>query len=73
MHAAMLRGELEPRYLVAVGHNGLADSVIAAVSLLFVAILQKRALFLSFASSAMSAGAYEWALRSPNGGINWTW
>ena len=40
MHAATLRGELPPRYLVVQGINGLADSMVAAVSMLYLAVLQ---------------------------------
>lgn len=40
MHAAMLRGELPPRYLVVEGIAGLADSLVGAVSMLYLAVLQ---------------------------------
>ena len=40
LHAATLRGELPPRYLVVRGINGLADSMVAAVSMLYLAVLQ---------------------------------
>jgi hypothetical protein len=40
MHAAMLRGELPPRYMVVQGTNGLADSLVGAISMLYVAVLQ---------------------------------
>ena len=40
LHAATLRGELPPRYLVVQGINGLADSMVAAVSMLYLAVLQ---------------------------------
>lgn len=63
----MLRGQVEPRYLVAEGQGGLADALVGPVTQLFVALLQRRAFFLSFGD----AGRYEWAFVSPN--VNWTW
>lgn len=67
MHAEMRSGDRDPRYLVAEGENGLADSLVGPVTLLFVAMLQKRAFILTFGDG----GQYEWAFSSPN--INWTW
>lgn len=63
----MLRGELEPRYLVAEGENGLADSVIGSMTPLFVALPQRRAFFLTIGDG----GQYEWAFSSPH--INCIW
>lgn len=67
LHAEILSGDVEPRYLVAEGENGLADSLVGLVTQLFVALLQRRAFFLTFGNN----GQYEWAFSSPN--INWTW
>lgn len=67
MHAAMLRGEVEPRFLVAQGMNGLADSMVGAISMLYVAVLQRRAFFMTFGGKAK----YEWAFSQPH--VNWTW
>lgn len=67
MHAAMLRGDMEPHYLVAIGENGLADSLLGAVTMLYIAVLQRRAFFMDFGQYRK----YEWAFSSPH--INWTW
>lgn len=46
LHAAMLRGEMEPRYLVAEGENRQADSLIGSMTLLFATLPQRRCRFL---------------------------
>lgn len=46
---------------------GLADSLVGAVTLFWVAVLQRRAFAMSFGD----LGAYEWAFDQPN--VNWTW
>jgi hypothetical protein len=48
--------------------TGLADSLVGAVTLFWVAVLQRRAFFMTFGDSR---GRYEWAFDQPN--INWTW
>ncbi len=45
----------------------LADSLLGAVTLFYVAVLQRRAFFMQFGDG----GRYEWAFSSPN--VNWTW
>ena len=46
---------------------GLADSLVGAVTLFWVAVLQRRAFAMKFGAF----GAYEWAFDQPH--INWTW
>lgn len=46
---------------------GLADSLVGAVTLFWVVVLQQRAFAMRFGKF----GAYEWAFDQPN--INWTW
>lgn len=67
MHAAMLAGDLEPHYLVARGVNGLVDALFGTITMLYVAVLQRRAFFMTFGDGA----SYEWAFEQPS--INWTW
>ena len=49
------------------GAAGLADSLVGAVTLFWVAVLQRRAFAMKFGAF----GAYEWAFDQPH--INWTW
>lgn len=49
------------------GAAGLADSLVGAVTLFWVAVLQRRAFAMKFGAE----GAYEWAFDQPH--INWTW
>ena len=65
------RAVREPHWLhvrVSVSAAGLADSLVGAVTLFWVAVLQRRAFFMTFGDSR---GRYEWAFDQPN--INWTW
>ena len=49
------------------GAAGLADSLVGAITLFWVAVLQRRAFAMKFGDE----GAYEWAFDQPH--INWTW
>lgn len=68
MHAAMLRGDIPPRYLVANGVNGLADSLTGATTMFYLAVLQNRAFKMTFGVADVDYGA---AFTQPN--VNWTW
>jgi hypothetical protein len=66
LHRNILAGRQPPRYLIALGTGGLADSLAGAITLFWVALLTNRAFLMDMGDGIK----YEFAYDQPT--INWS-